>query len=201
MGPGEIFSSHCWFDLIQISTVAAVSEKTLNYGLPCLYSWSLLWVDNDTLSCNQGYGRTKEHFPLRVHQPLSLHALGLLMNRNFSSEQTRREPAFRSAAAHVRSQPCVELGQCHRAHCDLIWPLGQAHFPTWPLGESAAMTLENYWHFPRKWTYSSICCCRHTSWCKRRSHIFLLLLRSQLTHLENGCLCFEHNKHHEWCIN
>lgn len=27
----------------------------INYGLPCLYSWSPLWLDNDTLSCNQRY--------------------------------------------------------------------------------------------------------------------------------------------------
>lgn len=31
--------------------------------------------------------------------------------------------------------------------------------------------------------------------------IFLLLLRSQLTHLENGCLWSGHNKHRQWCIN
>lgn len=53
---------------------------TVNYGRPCLYIRSPPRLDNDTLSRNERYRWTKEHFPLRVHQQLSLHALCLLMN-------------------------------------------------------------------------------------------------------------------------
>lgn len=39
----------------------------------CLFHWSPLWLDNDTLSCNERYRWTKKHFTLHVHQQLSLH--------------------------------------------------------------------------------------------------------------------------------
>lgn len=42
---GEIFSSHCWFDLIQISTVATVSEQTrIMVGPACIVGSISEWI-------------------------------------------------------------------------------------------------------------------------------------------------------------
>lgn len=73
---------------------------TVNYGLPCLHIWSPPRLDNDTLSRNERYRWTKEHFPLRVHQQLSLHALWLLMNCDL---RNRRGTIQLSEAPHAVS--------------------------------------------------------------------------------------------------
>lgn len=93
---------YCWENRFNCSLLCS---STVNYGLACLYSWSPLWVDNDTLSCNQRYRWTKRHFPLCVHQQLSLHALCLLMNWNLRTKMVLAnfQKATDNSSSQVRS--------------------------------------------------------------------------------------------------
>lgn len=191
----EISSSHCWFDLIQISAVAALSEQTLiMVGSVCIVGPVSEWIMIRWAVTRGTDGQ--RNISLSVYTSHYLSTLCACWWTG-TSPPSKHGGSQRSEARRWQPQPCIERAQSHRAPCDLIWTLGQACIPTRPLSASAAMRLEIYWHFHGKWIPSPICCCRHT----RQCHTFLLLLRSHLTHLENGCLCSEHDKHQEWDIN